>query len=792
MSTERNFSIEPWCLRETTIDLEKMGQAESLFALGNGHIGLRGTLDEGEPHTMPGSYLNSFYELRPMPHAESMYGNPESGQTMINITDGKLIRVLVEDEPFDLRYGEILSHERVMDFREGLLRRQTEWRSPAGQAVRVTSTRMVSLTQRAIAAIEFVIEPLEEQLRIVVQSELVANEQLPTQSGQDPRTAAVLEAPLVSEEHYVTGSMIGLIHSTRRSGLRIGAAMDHVVQGPESTHCSADSSPDVGRFTVTAYVKPGEKLRVVKFIGYGWSSRRSLPAVRDQVAGALTIAKDQGWTALRAEQREYLDDFWARCDVEVDGDAEIQQAVRFALFHMLQASARAERRGIPAKALTGPGYDGHAFWDSETFLLQVLSFTNPGAVADALRWRHSLLPKAKARAEELGFKGAAFPWRTIDGEECSGYWPAGMAAFHINADIADAVIRYVSTSGDEEFERTVGMELLIETARLWRSLGQHDVTGKFRIDGVTGPDEYSSIADNNVYTNLMAQRNLFAAADVCAKYNDRAIELGVDTEEMASWRDAAEDMLIPYDEILGIHPQSAGFTRHEKWDFENTPREKYPLLMHYPYFDLYRKQVVKQADLVLAMQLVPDAFTPEQKLKNFEYYEAITTRDSSLSACTQAVIAAEVGHLELAYDYLGEAALVDLHDLHHNAKDGLHLASLAGTWMVLTMGFGGMRAHNGILQFDPRLPANISRIAFNVLVRGRNLRVVVTDTEATFSLNQPAEPLEIKNAGEIITVTHEEPIVRPIRRLPDRPRPKQPAGCEVVRRIPVPATLPAN
>lgn len=788
MSSERVFSIEPWCLRETAIDLENLGQSESLLALGNGHIGLRGTFDEGEPHRLPGSYLNSFYELRPMPHAESMYGNPESGQTMINITDGKLIRVLVEDEPFDIRYGEVLNHERVMDFRDGTLRRETEWRSPAGQSVRVTSTRMVSLTQRAVAAIEFIIEPLEEQLRIVVQSELLANEQLPGASAIDPREAAVLEKPLVSEEHYVTGSMIGLIHSTRNSNLRIGAAMDHVVQGPESTHTSADSSPDVGRFTVTAYVKPGEKLRIVKFISYGWSSRRSLPAVRDQVAGALTIAKDQGWTALRAEQREYLDEFWETSDIEVEGDAEIQQAVRFGLFHMLQASARAERRGIPAKALTGPGYDGHAFWDSETFLLQVLTFTNPGAVADALRWRHSLLPKAKARAAELGFAGAAFPWRTIDGEECSGYWPAGMAAFHINADIADAVIRYVSISGDTDFEERFGIELLVETARLWRSLGQHDVTGKFRIDGVTGPDEYSSIADNNVYTNLMAQRNLRAAADCAAKYPNRSVELGVDTEEMASWRDAAEDMLIPFDEILGIHPQSAGFTRHEKWDFENTPKEKYPLLVHYPYFDLYRKQVVKQADLVLAMQMCPDSFSLEQKRKNFEYYETITTRDSSLSACTQAVIAAEVGHLDLAYDYLGEAALVDLHDLHHNAKDGLHIASLAGTWMVLVMGFGGMRSHNGMISFNPRLPAALGKVAFNLKVLGRNLRVVVCPTEATYSLTQEGEPLDIKVGDEVVSVTYDKPVSRPIEKIAELPRPKQPFGCDVVRRQPVPAT----
>ena len=275
-------------------------------------------------------------------------------------------------------------------------------------------------------------------------------------------------------------------------------------------------------------------------------------------------------------------------------------------------------------------------------------------------------------------KGAAFPWRTIDGQECSGYWPAGTAAFHIGADIADAVGRYQAAADDKAFERETGLELLVETARLWRSLGHHDARGRFRIDGVTGPDEYSAVADNNVYTNLMAQRNLRLAADAVARHPDRAAELGVDPEETAAWRDAARAMLIPFDVRLGVHPQAEGFTEHQLWDFERTAPDQYPLLSHFPYFDLYRKQVVKQADLVLAMHLRGDAFSAQEKARNFAYYEALTVRDSSLSACTQAVIAAEVGHLELAYDYFAEAALIDLDNLEHNTRDGLHIASLAG------------------------------------------------------------------------------------------------------------------
>ncbi|TQM45435.1 glycoside hydrolase family 65 protein [Pseudonocardia cypriaca] len=770
----RAFAVEPWVVREPRLDLDRMGQVESVFALSNGHIGMRGNLDEGEPHAMPGTYLNSFYERRPLPYAEGGYGYPESGQTIINVTNGKLIRLLVEDEPFDLRYGQLRRHERVLDLQAGTLTREVEWSSPAGRMVRVRSTRMVSLTQRAIAAIEYEVEVLDAPALLVLQSELVANEQLPARDEADPRVEAALTDPLVAEQHRCDEAGATLLHRTRRSGLRVAAAMDHEVHGPEGVKVASEATEDIGRTTVIARLEPGQTLRLVKYLAYGWSSRRSLPALHDQVRAALAAARYTGWEGLRGEQRAYLDDFWQTANVEIDGDAELQQAVRLAVFHVLQAGARAERRAIGAKGLTGEGYDGHTFWDTETFCLPVLSHLAPDAAADALRWRQSILPLAYERAEQLGLRGAAFPWRTIRGQECSGYWPAGTAAFHINADIADAVRRHVAATGDTVFEREVGLELLVATARLWRSLGHHDSAGEFRIDGVTGPDEYTAIVDNNVYTNLMAQQNLRVAADTAARHARAAAKLGVNAEEMASWRDAAKSMRIPFDEVLGVHPQAEGFTHHQVWDFENTPPEKYPLLLHVPYFDLYRKQVIKQADLVLAMQLRPDAFPPEQMRRNFAYYEALTVRDSSLSACTQAVVAAWTGHLDLAYDYLAEAALVDLDDLAGNSDHGVHIASMAGTWTTVVVGFGGMRMDNGGITFSPRLPPALSRISFGLRWQGRQLRVEIRPDEAEYSLVS-GPPMRLRHHGEALALA-EEPQVRAIPAF-DPPEPvEQPYG----------------
>ncbi|MGW5328464.1 glycoside hydrolase family 65 protein [Streptomyces sp. NPDC004014] len=773
MITHRSYTVEPWAVRETELNLDVLAQSESVFALSNGHVGWRGNLDEGEPHGLPGSYLNGVHELHPLPYAEAGYGYPESGQTVINVTNGKIIRLLVDDEPFDLRYGRLVRHERVLDLRRGVLERTCEWTSPAGSTVRVRSTRLVSLTQRAVAAVAYEVEAVGSRSRVVIQSELVANEQLPGANG-DPRAAMALQSPLEQEDGFASGDRLRLVHRTRRSGLRVAVAADHVVTGPERTTTRSEADIDVARLTVTSVLEPGQTLRMEKIVAHGWSGTRSLPAMADQVDAALAAAAHDGWRGLLDDQRAHLDDFWDRADVEVDGDEEIQQAVRFALFHVLQAGARAERRAIPAKGLTGSGYDGHAFWDTEMFVLPVLTHSAPEAVAQALRWRHSTLDEARERAAQLGLGGAAFPWRTIQGAEGSAYWPAGTAAFHVNAGIADAVLRYVEATGDLDFEREAGVELLVETARLWRSLGHHDHHGVFHIDGVTGPDEYSAVADDNTYTNLMARQNLLAAADCVERHGREAQRLGVDEEESAAWRDAAQAIHIPFNDELGVHEQHAGFTRYQRWDFAGTRPEQYPLLLNFPYFDLYRKQVVKQADLVLAMYTCGAFFDDEQVARNFAYYEPLTVRDSSLSACVQAVVAAQAGHLRLAYDYTAEAALMDLADLEHNTRDGLHIASLAGTWMALVAGFGGMRQDGEGLRFAPRLPERLRRVAFRLQYRTRRLHVEIGAEKATYTL-LAGPPLRLHHHGEALTVAADEPAVRAVPPVRPRTVPRQPA-----------------
>lgn len=779
MTTPADLRVSPWELRWSGFELDSLPDIESIFALSNGHIGLRGTLDEGEPLGTPGTYLNGFYENHELPYAEGGYGYPEDGQTVVNVTDGKIIQLFVQDSPMDMRYGRVIEHEYSLDLRAGTLRRNTVWASQTGRCVRVKSERLVSFAQRAVAAIRYEVEPLDSMLELVVQSDLLANEAVAT-PGDDPRLAAALDRPLIANFAAASDKSAVLVHHTRRSGLRVAAGMDHQLDDIPGSSCDIRAEEDLARMTIAVDLPKGQVLRMTKFLAYGWSSRRSTPALRAQVDAGLAAAKQTGWDNLLRRQREYLDSFWSHADIEIDGDPELQHAIRFALFQVLQAGARGESRPISAKGLTGTGYGGHAFWDTETYVLPVLTHTMPEAAAAALRWRHSTLEKAQRRADELAHSGAMFPWRTIDGEECSGYWPAGTAAVHVTADIAYATAQYIAATGDQQFENDCGVELLVETARLWVSLGHHDSTGQFRIDGVTGPDEYTALVDNNAFTNLMAQHNLTEAAEACERCPAVARSLGVSAEETAQWRVAASNMVVPFNPDLGVHEQSESFTRMALWDYAATSATDYPLLLHYPYFELYRTQVIKQADLTLAMYLRGDAFTEEEKLRNFEYYEALTVRDSSLSASAQGVIAAEVGYLQLAYDYLVETAFIDLHNLHGNVSSGLHIAALAGTWLVCVAGFGGMRCRGRELTFAPALPNALNRMKFTILWRGSCLSVQMTASEVTYRL-QSGDPVQLTHYGQALTVG-DEPVNVPIKNPAQRGAVEFPANRAPYRR----------
>ncbi|MGH9114314.1 MAG: glycoside hydrolase family 65 protein, partial [Acidimicrobiales bacterium] len=615
------YEVAPWRVRESGFRPEILAQSESVFALSNGYLGLRGNLDEGEPAGVPGTFLNGFHDVWDLEYPEKGYGWAEVGQRMLRVTDGKILKLFVDGEPLDVRTGELVCHERVLDLKAGTLTRHVDWRAPSGKRVRVVTRRVVPLFSEHIAAISYEVEPVDAPAAMQLVSELARSE--PGRShGRDPRAGFSLRgralSPLLSRS---AGHRVVMAHATRRSGLTMAAGMDHHVTAAAGvTPAAAD---DVGQVAWAVHLRPGESLAVTKVLAYHWGAGLGAEALSDLVGESLDEALRAGFEALCSGQRAFLDSFWEVADVEVDGDCEVQQALRFALFQVLQASACASGNGIPSKGLTGQGYDGHSFWDTETFVLPVLTYTMPALARNALAWRASGLGEARSEARRRGLAGAKFPWRTINGAEASAYFAAGAAAVHVDADVAAAVERYVQATGDEAFLAGDGADILVETARLWASRGYHSARrgGAFCIDGVTGPDEYSALVDNNVYTNLMAARNLRGAADCVdalvasdpPAHEALSRRLGLQPGEAAAWRRAAQEVFVPWEPALGVHPQDEDFCRHEPWDFEGTPRTRYPLMLHYPYADLYSRQVVKQADLVLALHLAGDRFDAEQK-----------------------------------------------------------------------------------------------------------------------------------------------------------------------------------
>ena len=767
------FPPEPWALAAVRIDPkltgELVGQAETMFALANGYLGIRGTFDEGSPVREPGIFLNGFYEHRPITYGEPAYGFPRVGQSILNCPDGTVLKLHIDDEPFIVTQAEVLSFRRALNLKDGALEREVDWLTPAGKRVRLKTTRLVSFDNRHLAAIEWEIVLEDADADLVISSEFVERRPLAVESG-DPRLASDFAGRVLQPAGNDCRDLRAILSfTTQSSQLTLGCGIDHAI----ATECRWRADVSCGE-TGAAVVfrvagERGRPIRLSKYLAYHYTHLCRPEEIRSQVAWTLDRAVESGFPNLLERQRKDVGRFWSRADVEVETtEPQAQQVVRWNLFQLQQASAHAEGHSVGARGLTGSTYEGHYFWDTEIYVLPFLIYTQPSIARNLLKFRYDTLDKARTRAAELHQRGAMYPWRTINGEEASAYYAAGTAQYHINADIAYAIRKYVEVSGDEDFLHRYGAEILIETARLWRDLGFFSERrgGLFCINAVTGPDEYNAVVDNNYFTNLMARENLRYAAHIvrtlAAEHPKAFAELSRRTSlaahEPDDWIEAAERMYLPYDERLKVHPQDDSFLDKEVWDFANTPEEHYPLLLHYHPLNLYRSQVIKQADTVLAMFLLGDQFTAEEKKRNFDYYDPITTHDSSLSVCIQSIVANEIGYTKKALDYFRFAAVMDLADVGGNMIHGAHIASIGGTWMALIYGFGGLRDYDGRISFRPRLPPELKALRFPLTIRGRRLKVEIDHDSTTYRLIEGDE-LRVWHDGGEIALTAAAPVI---------------------------------
>jgi alpha,alpha-trehalose phosphorylase len=765
---EHVFPTDEWRIVESHFSESYCERCETVFALSNGYVGVRGAFDEGRPAQSPGVFVNGFHEEWPILHAEEAYGLARTGQTIVNVPDATTFRLYVDDEPLFVATARLLHYTRILDMRAGTLTRELVWETPSGKQVVVRSCRIVSLEERHLMAVIYDVVLPEHSAPIAISS-LVLNRQdvhLRQEPGRtqtaDPRRATLLpNRVLVAQVVETEATRMLLGYRTPNSGMTLGVGVDHVLEAPSDVQLSVSLDADVGEAVLTAEARPGVPIRIIKYITYQ-SSRSAPPAELVARCGrTLDRAIRSGPDALLASQRSELDRFWDTADVVVSSGegtawtARVRQAIRWNLFQLCQATWRAEGSGVPAKGLTAQAYEGHYFWDSEVYVLPFLAFTQPRIARNLLLFRHSMLTRARARARELNQNGALFPWRTINGDEASAAYQAGTAQYHLNADIAFAVRRYVNTSDDRDFLVEAGAEVLVETARMWEDLGFYAGDGQFHLHSVTGPDEYTTVVNDNTYTNLMARLNLnYAAASLRGMGDERPLsyaaladELDLRPEELDAWERAAAAMYVPYDERRGMHPQDANFLEREVWDLESTPPDQFPLLLHYHPLVIYRHQVIKQADIVLAMFLLGNEFSQEQKRANFDYYDALTTGDSSLSASIQSIVAAEVGEHDAALDYFRFALLMDLADAAGNTSDGVHIASAAGVWQSLVFGFGGVREYDGELSITPHVPARWDSLSFSLRFRRRLLRIRLTHEEEIYTVEE-GDPLALTVRGE--------------------------------------------
>ncbi|WP_340540809.1 glycoside hydrolase family 65 protein [Nocardioides sp. GXZ039] len=811
------FPVDPWRLVEARFDARDLGTTESVFSVANGYLGLRGNYEESRDFSTNGTFINGFHETWPIQHAEEAFGFAKVGQTIVNVPDAKIIRLYVDDEPLELSTADIVEYERVLDLRTGVLSRHVVWRTPTGKRVRVDSTRMVSFTERHLALMTFDVTLLDGDAPITISSQVLNRQdadrggavEIARATGEfDPRKANQFGDRVLQPENDhgpLLDDRMALRYQCTQSGMTIALAVAHELETRSPHSSTYEKDDDLLKAIFHVSGEQGEPIRLIKTVAYHTATVVPTGELLDRCLRTLDRVDAEGVEHQLHDQREWLDAFWARSDVEIGGPPAVEQAVRWNLFSLAQASARADGAGIPAKGVTGSGYGGHYFWDTEIYVMPFLTYTNPTAARNALRFRYSLLESARHRARQLAQKGALFPWRTINGEEASAYYAAGTAQYHIDADIAYALSQYVEATGDYDFLDHQAIDILVETARLWADLGfwREEDGGAFHIHGVTGPDEYTTVVNDNLYTNVMARFNLRRAASAVRfiqrkrpdNYAEMAARVGLRDGEVEEWERAADAMTIPFDEHLGIHPQDLHFLEREMWDLDHTPRDKRPLLLNYHPLVIYRFQVLKQADVVLALFLQGEDFTLEQKKADFDYYDPITTGDSTLSAVVQSIIAAEVGYTELALRYFYAALFVDLGDRHGNTSDGVHVASTGGVWTALVCGFGGFRdLGSGRWALDPRLPEEWSYLTYRLTLRGTRVKITITADSLSLEVEEGKRPVTFDVRGTEVTVGPDHPVTVPLEGQGPRleGEPANPAGTRRADGTVITATVPSG
>jgi len=719
------------------LDKNSLMLYETIFHNANGYIGVRSSFEEGYDgiDSIRGSYINGFYDIADMKQAEKLYGLVEDKQIMINVVDSQGIEIEIDGERFSMFQGEVLESSRTLNMEEGYTKRRIVWRSPEGREVEIIIKRMTSFVRLSLFTIEYSVKALNFSGKINFKSTHFG-EVINYSDPDDPRVARDSFKHLIPCEQKIEDECSYLITQTSKSNLRVCSCVKNVVskEGIEE-HRLEDH---MAFYSLNTDILKEETIKLVKYTIFCDSLRFNdcIQSSKKLMKEALSVDLD----ALYKEQEEYLKDYWERSFIDIEGDEDLSLAVNYNLYQLVQSVTKDEYGNIPAKGLSGEGYEGHYFWDTEMYIQPFFILTQPKISKNLIEYRYRILDSARENARILGHeKGALYPWRTIMGKECSGFFPAGTSQYHISGDIAHSIVSYYLATKDLDLIEKKGAEILFETARLWMSVGNY-YKGKFHINDVTGPDEYTCIVNNNYYTNVCAKHNLLWAVKIhrILEENDSvkvvSKKIGLTYKEIEEFERAANDMFIPYDDELKINPQDDSFLKKSSFDIGAIPKEKFPLLLHYHPLYLYRHQVCKQADTVLSHFIFEDEESIETIMNSFLYYEKVTTHDSSLSTCIFSIVASKLKLYDKAFEYFGDSAKLDLFNTHHNTKDGIHTANMGGNYMAIVYGFCGLRIKEDGMYFNPWIPKKWQSYRFKIQYEESLIQIKVDKKGSVFTL----------------------------------------------------------
>jgi maltose phosphorylase len=727
------LDVDPWVVREKGFHKSRARVSESLFALGNEFMGVRGYFDEGfSGETERGSFFNGIFEDEDTIHPAPHIGMADRCHFMANSVDWLYARIVVDREQLDLATSKVSQFERVLNMRDGTLYRSLVWTTKKGKKLRLIFDRFTSMADPNLGAQRITIEPLNFSGTVNLTMGLDFN---PVQHTRDDRKVW----PTVQTR--TSGKMLATVGQIKRTGHRVFSSMRlNAPKGVKPVLAKADRTI---AYDMKLAMREGEAMSFDKIVVNATEKNTRVQMATFWKRGLELARKHAKCTYDGALEKHmaYWHDQWAKLDIVIEGSDEDQQAARFCIYHLNQIKHGVDPDlNIAAKGLSGEDYEGHTWWDTETYCLPFYLFNNPKAARDLIVWRHTRLPQARERARQKDCVGACYPMDTIDGTESSRSWQNGDLEIHVPAAVAFAIWHYELITQDTELVYNEGIEILLEVSRYYASRGAYRQDGKFGFWCVVGPDEFHFAVNNNYYTNVFAKKTFEYTLKVMdemkknapAKLKAVCKKLGLDAAEPKAWKAMANKMILPKDEATGLFEQFESYFDMPSLDLDAIDPADFPLIKHWCYYRVFRWDMIKQPDTLLALFLYSHDYTMAEKLANYEYYEPRCIHESSLSPAIHSMLAAEVGKADEASRYWSHAARLDLDDYNRNTNAGLHTTSMAATWMNVIYGFGGMRSDGKRLSFDPNMPTMWKAFTFKILYRGSVLEVSISKTGASF------------------------------------------------------------